>query len=146
MLIKDNRHDIPLYYTGYIGSARIERIQIGPGSTLSIIPKRLLQFLGVPLHKLSTMTTTICGLNICSSQSLGKIHLRCQLRNLKMEVTCYVINADTSYNLLLGWPRIHTNWTVPSTLHQCLKYVDDKGVVKNVFGEKQPDCTLALHI
>ena len=63
---------------------------------------------------------------------------RCQLGDLKMKVTCYVINADTSYNLLLGRLWIYANWIVPSTFHQCLKYVNDKGVVKMVFEEKQP--------
>ena len=39
MLLKDNKHDRPLYYTGYIGSTCIERVQVDPGSELSIIPK-----------------------------------------------------------------------------------------------------------
>ena len=107
----------PLYYTRYIGSMLIKRIQVDPGSALSIIPKRLLYFLGIPLSRLSTMTTTIHGFNAGSSHPLGKIHLWCQIRDLKSEVTCYVIEADMSYNLLLGWPWIHANWIVPSTLH-----------------------------
>jgi len=52
-------------------------------------------------------------------------------------VTCYVIDADTSYNLLLGRPWIHSNWIVPSTLHQCFKYVEDDATVRTVFAEKQ---------
>ena len=59
MLLKDNKHDRPLYYTGYIGSTCIERIQVDPGSALSIIPKRLLYFLGISLYRLSIMTTMI---------------------------------------------------------------------------------------
>ena len=47
ILLKDNRHDKPLYYTWYIGSTHIERIQVDMGSALSIIPKRLLYFLGI---------------------------------------------------------------------------------------------------
>jgi len=58
-------------------------------------------------------------------------------RGLEDGVTCYVINADTSYNLLLGRPWIHANWIVSSTLHQCLKYVDDKATVRTVFTETQ---------
>jgi len=54
MLLKDNKYDRPLYYTGYIGSTCIERIQ----SALSIILKRFLYFLGIPLSRLSTTTTT----------------------------------------------------------------------------------------
>jgi len=40
--------------------------------------------------------------------------------------------------LLLGWPWIHANWIVPSTLHQCFKYVEGDTTVQTVFAEKQP--------
>ena len=33
-----------------------------------------------------------------------KIHFRCQIRDLKSEVMCYIIDIDTSYNLFLGQP------------------------------------------
>ena len=59
MLLKNNKHDRPLYYTGYLGSTCIERVQLDPGSVLSIIPKRLLYFLGIPLNRFSVTTTTI---------------------------------------------------------------------------------------
>jgi len=129
MLLKDNKHDRPLYYTGYIGFTCIKRIQVDLGSVLNIIPKRLLYFLGIPLSRLSTTTTTIYGFNTRSSYHLGKILLQCQIGDLKSEVTCYIIDADTSYNLLLGRPWIHTNWVVPSTLHHCFKYVGVDAVV-----------------
>ena len=49
-----------------------------------------------------------------------------------------MIDAETSYNLLLGRPWIHGNLIVPSTLHQCLKYVDVNNEVKTVVADKQP--------
>ena len=49
MLLKDNKHDQPLYYTGYIGSTCIERVQVDPGSALNIIPKGSSTFLGYRL-------------------------------------------------------------------------------------------------
>ena len=102
MLLKNNQHDQPPYYTRYIDSACAERIQVDPRSTLSIILRRLLHFLSIPLSKLSMTTTTIYDFNVRSSHLLGKIRLRCQIRDLKTEIMCYVIDADTSYNLLLG--------------------------------------------
>jgi len=129
MLLKDNRHDRPLYYTGYIGSTRIKRIQVYLGSALNIIPRRLLYFVGILLSRLFTTTTTIYGFNAGSSHPLGKIRLQCQTGDLISEVTCYVIDADTSYNLLLERPWIHTNWIIPSTLHQYFKYVGDDAMV-----------------
>jgi len=104
MLFKYDKHDKPLYYIEFIGSTCIERIQVDLGSALSIILKRLLYFLRILLSRLSTTTTTIYGLNSRSSHSLVKIHLWCQIGDLKSEVTCCIINTDTSYNLLLGRP------------------------------------------
>ena len=88
----------------YIGSTCIERVQVDPGSALSVIRKKLLYFLGILLNRLSATTTTIYGFNSGSSHPLGKIQLCCRIGDLKLEVTCYVIDADTSYNLLLGQP------------------------------------------
>ena len=146
MILKDNKHDRPLYYTGYIGSTCIERIQVDSRFALSIIPKWLFYFLDSPLSRLSTATTTIFGFNARSSHLLGKIHLWCQIRYLKLEVMYNVIDADTSYNLLLGRPWIHVNWIVPSMLHQCFKYVDDKVMVRMVFAKMQPVDTLKRQI
>ena len=56
MLLKKNKHDRPLYYTGYIRSTCIGRVQVDPGSALSIIPKRLLYFLSIPLNRLFATT------------------------------------------------------------------------------------------
>lgn len=44
----------------------------------------------------------------------------------RIEVTCYVIDTNTSYNILLRCPWIHANMVVPSTLHQCMKYCDEQ--------------------
>jgi len=135
MLLKDNKHDRPLYYTGFIGLTGIKRVQIDPGSALSVIPKRLLYFLGIPLNSLSATITMIYDFNAGSSHPLGKNWLRCRIGDLKSEVICYTIDADTSYNLFLGRPWIHANWIVPSTLHQCFKYVEDNVTVRTIFAE-----------
>jgi len=69
---------------------------------------------------------------------MGKIKLRCQIRNLRLKVTCYVIDADISYNLLMGRPWIYRNFIILSTLHQVMKYADEEGVVKMWIIEKHP--------
>jgi len=49
-----------------------------------------------------------------------------------------VIDADTSYNLLLGRPWIYRNSIVPSTLHQVMKYIDGSGKVRTLIAERHP--------
>ena len=98
------RHARPLYFTGYIGSTEITRIQVDPGSALSIMPRRVMEHLSIPAHRLSATDTNIFGFNANSTRPMGKIKLQCQIKDLRSEVTVYVIDADTSYNLLLRWP------------------------------------------
>src|SRR4051812_34044045 len=95
------RHARPLYFTGYIGSTEITCIQVDPGSALSIMPRRVMEHLSIHAHRLSATDTNIFRFNANSTRPMGKIKLRCQIGDLKSEVTVYVIDADTSYNLLL---------------------------------------------
>ena len=55
------KHDRPLYFTGYIRSSEVSRIQVDPGSALSTIPRWVMQYLGIPTHRLSATQTTIYG-------------------------------------------------------------------------------------
>src|SRR3954464_1726536 len=132
------RHARPLYFTGYIGSTKIMRIQVDPGSALSIMPRRVMEHLSIPAHRLRATDTNIFGFNANSTRPMGKIKLRCQIGDLKTELAVYVIDADTSYNLLLGRPWIHRNHIVPSTLHQVMKYLDDQGQVRTLVVEQCP--------
>ncbi|ONK57059.1 uncharacterized protein A4U43_C10F16190 [Asparagus officinalis] len=138
MIIKSTSHDRPLYFTGYVGSSKVDRIQVDPGSALSIVPLKLIKHLGIPPKSLSLTATTIFGFNATGTRPRGKIRLKCRIGDMKTKVTCYVIDAEPSYNILLGRPWIHGNRIVPSTLHQCLKYVDDYERVRTVVADKQP--------
>jgi len=89
--------------------SEVSRIQVDPRSLLSIMPRRVMQHLEIPTYQLSATQTTIYSFNATSTRPMGKIKLRCQIRDLKSEVTCYVIDADTLYNLLLGRPWIYRN-------------------------------------
>ena len=53
------KHDRPLYFTGYIGSSEVNRIQVDPGSALSIMPRRVMQHLGIPTHPVSYTHLTL---------------------------------------------------------------------------------------
>ena len=96
------KHDRPLYFIKYTGSSEVSRIQVDSGSALSIIPRRVMQHLRIPTYQLNATQTTIYGFNANGTRSTGKIKLKCQIGDLRFEVTCHVIEADISYNLLVG--------------------------------------------
>ena len=66
------------------------------------MPHKVMQHVGIPTHRLNATQTTIYGFNANRTRLMEKIKIRCQIGDLKSEVTYYVIDADTSYNLLLG--------------------------------------------
>jgi len=116
----------------------VSRIQVDPESALSIMPHWVMQHLGIPTHRLSATQTIIYGFNANGTCLMGKIKHRCQIGDLRSEMTYYVIDADTSYNLLLGRPWIHRNSVVPSTLHQVMKYVDGDEKVQKLIIKRHP--------
>ena len=85
----------------------------------------IMQHLRITTHRLSTTQTTIYSFNANGTLPMRKIKLRCQIGDLKYEVTCYVIDANTSYNRLLGRPWIHCNVIFPSILYQVMKYIGE---------------------
>ena len=62
---------------------------------------------------------------------------------LKSSTLFHVIDARTSYNLLLGRPWIHENGVVPSTLHQRLKFYREE--VKVIQGDTKPSTEAESH-
>jgi len=77
------KHDRPLYYTGYIRSSKMSSIQVDPGSALSIMPRRIMQHLEIPTHRLSATQTTIYGFNANRTRLMRKIKLKCQIEDLR---------------------------------------------------------------
>ena len=78
-----------------IGNLRSEvsRIQVDPGSALSVMPRRFMHHLEIPTHRLSATQTTIYGFNANGTRPMGKIKVKCQIGDLRSEVTCYIIDA-----------------------------------------------------
>lgn len=118
-----------MYFTGYLGSTEANLILADPGFALRIMPQRVMQHLGIPASQLSSTDTMFYGFNVNGACPLGKIELKCLIGDLKFEVTCYVIDKDTSYKLLLGILWIHHNYVISSTLHQVMKHINQDGEV-----------------
>ncbi|KAK8485505.1 hypothetical protein V6N12_003689 [Hibiscus sabdariffa] len=90
------------------------------------LPTSLIQFrrttLGSDTITISIITITNLAalsqtkVSIPGQRAIGKIRLKCQRWDLKTEVTSYMIDTSPAW--------IHS--VLPSTLHQCFKYVDEK--------------------
>jgi len=52
-------------------------IHMDPGSAWSIIPRRVMQHLGISTHRLSAIQTAIYSFNANGTRPMGKIKLKC---------------------------------------------------------------------
>ena len=138
LLLGETKHNRPLYFTGYVREMPIHRVQIDPGSALNLISTSALEELGIPPSKLSHTSVSIFGYDGSAQRPIGKIRFKLQIGDLISEVTVYAIRTPSCYNILLGRPWIHENGVVPSTLHQCIKFVGNDGLIHRVFADKKP--------
>ena len=108
--------------TGYIKDQKVDRILINKGLAINIMPKSIMQDLGITIEELSKSRTMIQGFNLEGQCAIGMIRVKLIVGDLSTSSIFYVIDAKTSYKLLFGRSWLHEHRIVASTLHQCLKY------------------------
>ncbi|KAL0405689.1 UNVERIFIED_CONTAM: hypothetical protein Slati_3882800 [Sesamum latifolium] len=79
----------------------------------------------------------IQGFNQGGQRAVGIIRLQLIMEDMVSTALFHIIDAKTSYNMLLGHPWLHENAVVPSTWHQCFKYCRN-GIVKKVLDDSKP--------
>ncbi|KAL2532074.1 Uncharacterized protein Adt_05425 [Abeliophyllum distichum] len=130
-------HNRPLYVSGYIRECKLHRIMIDCGSAVNIMPIKIMKKIGINVGDLSKSNIMIQGFNQKGQRAIGMIRLKLQTGELNSLALFHVIDAKTSYELLLGRVWRHETGVVPSTWHQCFKYSRD-GEVKFVVAESKP--------
>ncbi|CAL8991155.1 unnamed protein product, partial [Prunus brigantina] len=122
--------------SGYVREQKLSRMLVDGGSAVNIMPKSTMMKLGITMDELSRSRLMIQGFNQGGQRAMGMIRIELVIGDLKSNTLFHVIDAKTSYNLLLGRPWVHENGIVPSTLHQCFKFY--RGGVKQILGDVKP--------
>ncbi|KAL0444446.1 UNVERIFIED_CONTAM: hypothetical protein Slati_2167300 [Sesamum latifolium] len=86
--------------------------------------------LGITSGNLSRRRLTIQGFDQGTQRVVGMTRLDLTVEELKASTLLHVIDARISYNLLLGRSWLHENGFIPSTLHQCFKYIKNGEILK----------------
>ncbi|XP_023921587.1 uncharacterized protein LOC112033042 [Quercus suber] len=84
--------------------------------------------LGLKLEDLSRYDTPLVGFDGKIVTLEGQIKLPIVIEGKEVEVNFIVVNIFSPYTVILGHPWIHAIGTVPSTLHQKLKFPTEDGV------------------
>ena len=125
LLLGTTSHYEALYVTGSINGYKIDRIMIDPGSSVNIIPAWLLESLGLEKHISNNQMGEIHGFNRSIQEVIGIAKLELAIGGVVAKTELSVVEMETSFAVLLGRPWLHDNKVVPSTLHQCMKYIKD---------------------
>jgi hypothetical protein len=131
-------HNCPLYIEGNIAFAHLWRILIDPGSVVNILQVRSLTRVGYTIDDLDPTKVVICGFNNQGALALSSITVKIQMSSFSFKARFFVIDSNTSYSALLGRPWIHKYHVVPSTLHQCLTFLDNKGEQHRIVANPMP--------
>jgi hypothetical protein len=115
LMLGSQPHNRPLFVTGYLHEQRINRILVDGGSAVNILPLRTLRELEIPTNELSNSRLMIQGFNQGGQRALGTIRMELLIDDMESAALFHVIDAKTSYNLLLGRPWLHENGVGPST-------------------------------
>ncbi|XP_070039298.1 uncharacterized protein [Nicotiana tomentosiformis] len=107
LILGDTPHNCPVYLVGYMHDERVNQILFNGGSSMNILPIRTVKELGIQPR---------------GKRAIGAIRLGITIEDMQSSAWLHVIDAKTSYNVLIGRPWIHKNKVVPSTYHEYLKY------------------------
>ncbi|KAL4181344.1 hypothetical protein AMTRI_Chr12g270720 [Amborella trichopoda] len=128
-------HNCPLFMNGELHAYPLNRIMLDRGSTVNLIPRRILTRPGLGSDDLTLTHITEQGFNQSREKPADTVCLRFKINDLNNYAQFHVINTDTSYNVLLGRPWLHDQGVAPSMLHQCFKYSRD-GRQHKVYADK----------
>ncbi|XP_074271002.1 uncharacterized protein LOC141594921 [Silene latifolia] len=104
------------------------------------MPKATMEELRISVSELAKSRLMIQGFNLGGQKAIGMIRVEISMGDMLSTTLFQVIDAKTSYKLLLGRPWLHENGVVASTLHQCLKYYRDGE--KKINGDVKPFSTV----
>ena len=101
---------------------------IDQGSEAEIMYPNLYKGLGLKLKDLSKYDTPLVGFDEKVVMLDGQVKLSVVVEEKEVEVNFIAVNAFSPYTTILGRPWIHAMGTVPSTLHQKIKFPVEDGV------------------
>ncbi|KAF1866016.1 hypothetical protein Lal_00013696, partial [Lupinus albus] len=111
------------------------RVLIDNGASLNVMTKRTLSKLPVEDAILGPSSTVVKAFDGARRDVLGEIELPIKIGHCTFKVLFQVMDINPSFSCLLGRPWIHSAGTIPSSLHQKVKFITGGRLIR-VMGEE----------
>ncbi|CAI0509624.1 unnamed protein product [Linum tenue] len=132
------RHLRPLYIRATLDDVPMSRVLVDNGAAVNVMPTRMLKKLGKNTNDLIPTEVFVTSFNGGSTSARGILPVVVGVGSQKRMSAFFVVDGMISYNALLGRDWIHANKCVPSSLHQCLMFWNEDGVVEVVQADTKP--------
>ena len=106
-----------------VASCLVKRVLVDNGSSNNIIFQMAYQDLGLEESALTRKITPLIGFRGEVKQTAGEAILPVYAEGVNMSTKFLVVDCQSAYNMILGRPWIHDMESVPSTLHQMVKFL-----------------------
>ncbi|XP_075081259.1 uncharacterized protein LOC142166300 [Nicotiana tabacum] len=120
--MEGTEHNRALYLTVKCEDSVVSRVLVDNGSSANICPLSTLQKLKNGTERIHLNSVCVRGFDGGGKDSVGDIMLELSIGPVEFTMEFQVLDVAISYNLLLGRPWIHAAKTVPSSLHQMVKF------------------------
>ena len=114
-------HDDALVITLMIANCIVKRILVDANSSVNIIYLQIVKELNLESQIVKAPTVLVFG-NGAPDRTMSEISLVTLAVGVNQLTKFQVMDCPSAYNVLLGRPWIHQMRSVPSTLHQSIKF------------------------
>ena len=119
-------HDYPLVIRAVVANKMIHRVLVDNGSSADIIFASAFDKMGIGKEKLEPVNTHLRGFSEEKMLPLGSIQLVLTLGDPPCQATTAVrfliVDAPSTYNMLLGRPSLNAIRVIPSAYHMMIKF------------------------
>ena len=135
------QHLKPLYIKAHVDGRPVNRVLVDNGAAVNILPTSMLRKLLKTENDLIVTDVSVSGFASGATKTKGVIPIEVKVGSKIATVAFFVVNTDSTYNALLGRDWIHSNWVVPSSLHQVLVFWKDNNNIEVVKADERPFLT-----
>ena len=125
-------HDDPLVIRVVVANKKLHRIIVDNGNSADIIFTSAFDKMGIGRERLEPVNANLRGFSGERVMPLGSIQLVLTLGDPPCQTTTTVrfriVDAPSTYNILLGKPSLNAIRAIPSTYHMVIKFPTANGV------------------
>ncbi|GKV01604.1 hypothetical protein SLEP1_g14149 [Rubroshorea leprosula] len=127
----------PLYISAHMDGVPVNRVLVDNGAAVNVIPPSMLRNLVKNSKDLVYTDVTISDFTGGVSKSKGVLPVALTVGSKTSMSAFFVVDSSATYNALLGRDWIHSNWCVPSSVHQRLIFWNG-GKTEVVYTDNRP--------